>query len=108
MSAEGRNVAPTFGWFFVSGLETTIKESRTFTWRPVLSLALWVVDQPAEFQDERKRSWRQTQLGLEMPPALGRQERFYPHNPAGELARQQPVIMSLHSQFADSRDPHVL
>ena len=57
---------PTFVRFLFSGLETAMKEGKTFAWEPLLLLAQWVVAQPREIPGRKKalmeadESWQWT------------------------------------------------
>lgn len=53
-AGELRDLDPTFIRSFFRGLETALKESRGFTWKPVLALAQYVVEQPREIPGRNK------------------------------------------------------
>ena len=48
------NEARTFVRFFFNSLETASKTEKTFAWEPILSLALWVVEQPRTIPGRHK------------------------------------------------------
>jgi hypothetical protein len=51
-----KTVDPTYGRALVSGLRQALREKHGFTWRPVLELTKWVVDQPATTAREKTRA----------------------------------------------------